>query len=88
VLYRWEEVAACWTPYRLSHIVGARGADRCAEVAGRQNEKIDRRRCAAAHVRTATVPMPAQCCIQEQPEAVADLIAHFLGRGRHATPVT
>ncbi len=77
VLYRWEEVAACWAQI-TSPVLWVQGAQTDApKWAGNQNE-IDRRRATLRAVRSATVVDAGHMLHQEQPAAVADLIANFL----------
>jgi pimeloyl-ACP methyl ester carboxylesterase len=77
VLYRWEEIAACWARIACP-VLWVQAADTDAHRwAGGQNE-IDRRRRSVPNVQQATVADAGHMLHHDQPRAVAALIEGFL----------
>ncbi len=77
VLYRWEEIAACWTRIACPVLwVQAEQTD-AHQWAGGQDE-IDRRAQAVPNLQRATVAGAGHMLHHDQPRAVAELIERFL----------
>jgi pimeloyl-ACP methyl ester carboxylesterase len=78
VLYRYEEVRACWQEVRAP-VLWVEGAE--SETPSRlhlKESEIVERRAAFRDLRSATVPGAGHMLHHDQPEAVARLVEEFL----------
>ena len=81
VLYRYEEVRACWQQVTRAGAVGRGRRIRHAEAPGPgRRRSIAERRAAFRDLRTSPCRTPATCCTTTSREAVARLIEEFLAR--------
>lgn len=79
VLYRWEEVAACWSAIEAPVLWVQASATEAHAWAGEQAE-IDARRGIVPRLEAALVDGAGHMLHHDQPEAVAHLIEAFLAR--------